>query len=100
MRRCMVLSSRRICRRARRTPRRQVFQLHPGAWRFAAGHRVKLELLPDDAPYGRASDGQQAVTVAGLQLRLPAREKPGANGLVQAPLPKVVPPGAKLARGF
>ena len=81
------------------TPSRQVFQLHPGAWRFAAGHKAKLELLPDDAPYGRASNGQQPVTVAGLELRLPTREKPGANGLVRAPLPKVLPPGAKLARG-
>ena len=41
------------------TPRRQVFQLHPGGWRFAAGHTVKLELLPNDVPYGRASNGQR-----------------------------------------
>jgi predicted acyl esterase len=82
------------------TPSRQVFQLHPGAWQFAPGHRVKLELLPDDAPYGRASNGQQPVTVANLELRLPTRDKPGANTMVQEPLAKVVPPGHRLARGY
>ncbi len=81
-------------------PSRQVFQLHPGAWQFAPGHRVKLELLPDDAPYGRASNGQQPVTVANLELRLPTRDKPGANAMVQEPLAKVVPPGHRLARGY
>jgi hypothetical protein len=83
------------------TPRRQVFQLHPGGWRFAAGHTVKLELLPNDVPYGRASNGQQNVTVSKLQLRLPTVSSPGAaGGLVRTPLPKVLPPGDTLAREF
>ncbi len=82
-------------------PVRQVFQLHPGAWRFAAGHTIKLELLPSDAPYGRPSDGQQEVTVSRLQLRLPTVDRPGAAaGLVERPLEKVVPAGYRLARGF
>ena len=82
-------------------PVRQVFQLHPSAWRFAPGHTVKLELLPNDAPYGRASNGQQPVTVSGLQLRLPTAERPGAaGGLVTSPAPKVVPRGYRLARDF
>ncbi len=80
---------------------RQVFQLHPGAWRFAAGHTVKLELLPNDAPYGRASNGQRPVTVSQLQLRLPTAERPGAaGGLVRRPLPKFLPPGYRLAAEF
>ncbi|MGH2877859.1 MAG: hypothetical protein ACRDLV_16525, partial [Solirubrobacteraceae bacterium] len=80
---------------------RQVFQLHPGAWRFAAGYTVKLELLPDDAPYGRPSNGQRPVIVWRLQLRLPSIGRPGsAGGLVRAPLPKVVPRGYRLAREF
>jgi hypothetical protein len=78
-----------------------VFQLHPGGWRFAAGHTVKLELLPDDAPYGRASNHQRTVTVSDLQLRLPSVNRPGAaGGLVREPLPKVVPRGDRLAREF
>jgi len=79
----------------------QVFQLHPGAWRFAPGHTVKLELLPNDSPYGRESNGQQDVTVSHLQLRLPTVGHPGAGGgLVQKPLAKFLPPGYKLAAEF
>jgi hypothetical protein len=82
-------------------PVRQVFELHPGAWRFAPGHTVKLELLPNDAPYGRASNGQQPVTVSDLQLRLPSVNRPGAaSGLVKRPAPKFLPPGYKLAAEF
>ena len=66
----------------------QVFQLHPGAWHFAAGHIPKLELLGQDAPYVRASNGAFSISVADLQLRLPVHEAPGAPGtpsIVTAP---------------
>jgi predicted acyl esterase len=49
------------------------FQLHPQAYRFAAGHLAKLELLPSDPPYARPSNLQGPITVAGLRLRLPTR---------------------------
>ena len=49
----------------------QVFQLHPGAWHFAAGHVPELELLGRDSPYLRASNGTFSITVTGLRLRLP-----------------------------
>lgn len=82
-------------------PVRQVFQLHPGGWRFAPGHSVKLELLPDDAPYGRAANDQRAVTVSQLQLRLPTADRPGAaGGLVKRPSVKLVPRGYRLAAEF
>jgi hypothetical protein len=83
-----------------------VFQLHPNAYRFAAGHVVKLELLPNDATttasssYGRPSEDQRDVTVRGLELRLPVLEHPGYAGIVEVPLPKVVPPGYQLASDF
>jgi predicted acyl esterase len=80
------------------TPTRQVFQLHADGWKFAAGHVAKLELLPNDEPYGRASNGQLGVTVSNLELRLPVLEKPG--GAVKSPAPKVVPAGYTLARDF
>ena len=88
------------------SPVQQVFQLHPNAYRFAAGHVVKLELLPNDATttasssYGRASEDQRDVTVRGLELRLPVLEHPGYAGIVEEPLPKVVPPGYQLASDF
>jgi predicted acyl esterase len=78
-----------------------VFQLHPQAYRFAAGDVAKLELLPSDAPYARVSNAQAPLTVSDLELRLPVREQPGAlGGLVQAPAPKVLPPGYELAAGY
>ena len=72
----------------------QVFQLHPGAWHFAAGHIPKLELLGQDSPYVRTSNGDFSISVSDLQLRLPVHEAPGAPGtppIVGAPLPH---PGA------
>ncbi|MFN8160649.1 MAG: acetylxylan esterase [Solirubrobacterales bacterium] len=79
----------------------QVFQLHPNGWHFAAGHVAKLELLPSDPPYGRASNGQKRVTVRNLRLTLPVLERPGAvGGTVKAPSPKLVPKGYALASQF
>jgi hypothetical protein len=83
------------------SPVRQVFQLHPNGYRLAGGHVAKLELLPNDTPYGRTSNGQANVTVSNLQLRLPVLENPGdLGGLVQEPAGKLVPPGYHLARDF
>jgi hypothetical protein len=76
-----------------------VFQLHPVGWQFAPGHTAKLELLPNDAPYGRVSNGQLPVTVSNLQLRLPVLEQPNGT-TISAPAAKVVPAGYTLARDF
>jgi dienelactone hydrolase len=82
-------------------PTRQVFQLHPNGWRFEEGHVAKLELLPADVPYSRATNGQLPVTISDLELRLPVREAPGAaGGAVVEPAPKVVPDGYDLAADF
>lgn len=72
----------------------QVFQLHPGAWHFAAGHIAKLELVGQDSAYVRISNGQFSISVSDLQLRLPVHEVPGAPGTpasVTSPLPEVQP---------
>jgi predicted acyl esterase len=83
------------------TGTRQVFQLHPGRWHFDEGHIAKLELMPDDQPYGRNSNGQTPITVQNIELRLPVVETPGAaGGVVQAPAGKIVPTGYALARDF
>jgi predicted acyl esterase len=75
-------------------PSRQVWQLHPQAWKVEPGHTVKLELLGRDQPYALAQTGQTAVDVANLELRLPTIEAPGAaDGAVAAPAPKVFPKG-------
>jgi hypothetical protein len=102
-----TLVARGLWRPATGGPKRQVFQLHPNGWTFAAGHVPKLELLAADAGgsalqnYGRPSDGQQPVTVSRLELRIPVVDRPGAGGgIVRKPAPKVLPPGTRLAADF
>jgi hypothetical protein len=102
-----TLVARGLWRPATGGPTRQVYQLHPNGWTFAAGHVPKLELLAADADgaplanYGRPSNNQQPLTVSSLKLRIPVVERPGADdGLVRPPAPKLVPPGSKLAADF
>jgi predicted acyl esterase len=102
-----TLVARGLWRPATGGPTKQVFQLHPNGWTFAAGHVAKLELLPADTDpgltggYGRASNDQQPVTVKQLELRLPVREAPGSlDGLVGAAAQRVLPKGEKLAADF
>jgi hypothetical protein len=85
----------------------QVFQLHPNVYHLADGHLLKLELLPDDAPYSIVNAttpddaAQHAITVSDLELRVPTMDAPGsASGMVQAPAAKFLPPGYELARDF
>ena len=81
---------------------RQVFQLHPGAWHFAAGQVPELELLGKDAPYSRPSNGTFTIKVSNLQLRLPVHEVPGASGTpanVHKPLRVVTPQSLAHANG-
>jgi hypothetical protein len=66
---------------------RQTFQLHEGAWHFAAGHIPELELLGRDAPYLRPSNGTFTIEVSDLELQLPVHDIPGAAGV-----PAVVTP--------
>ncbi|MGH2953505.1 MAG: CocE/NonD family hydrolase C-terminal non-catalytic domain-containing protein [Solirubrobacterales bacterium] len=56
---------------------RVAFQLHGQAWRFAAGHRIRLELAQDDQPFVRATDVGSSLELAGARLTLPVREGGG-----------------------
>jgi dienelactone hydrolase len=89
----------------------QVFQLHPGAWHFAAGHIPKLELLGQDAPYARPNNEPFTISVSDLELRLPVHEAPDSAGagpgrVVTSPRPPFVPgrlcghrPFSRIAKG-
>ncbi len=82
---------------------KQVFQLHPQAWKVESGHVLKLQLVVQDSTYARTSSSTStsaaSIKVRNLELRLPTIEKPGSDeGLVQTPLPKYLPPGYSLAR--
>jgi predicted acyl esterase len=75
---------------------RQVFQLHPAGWRFAPGHTPKLELLGQDAPYLRPSNGAFSIAVSNLELRLPVHDAPDCRQVLPPAAP-VVPAGQQLA---
>ena len=47
------------------------FQIADQGYRFAAGHRMKVEVTADDAPYHQASSIPATVTVDRLSLTLP-----------------------------
>lgn len=53
---------------------RVTFQLAPQGYRFAPGHRLKLELAANDAPTFQASNIPAAVTVGEVELLLPLLE--------------------------
>ena len=92
-------SSQRLIARALYRPTgdgRRVFQLHPNGYEFEAGHTVKLELLGNDAPYGRKSNPSFSIKVSKLDFRIPVAEEPGA-GQVRQPAALFVPKGARLA---
>ena len=80
--------------RPRATGRPEPFQLAPAGWHVAAGHVLKLELLGQDAPHFRASNGTFSIAVRDLELRLPVAQPPGAAPGVKAPAPPVMPAGA------
>ena len=48
--------------------------LHGAAWRFPAGHRIRLELAQDDDPYVRHADQEGSLEVGPVGLSLPTRE--------------------------
>ncbi|MBW3664497.1 MAG: hypothetical protein KY469_15460 [Actinobacteria bacterium] len=55
------------------------FQLAPQGYRFPAGHRIKVEVVANDAPYYQASNIPAVVSVDGLELTLPLLEPPSAR---------------------
>src|SRR3954453_20624934 len=63
---------------------RVVFQLHPGAWQFAAGPVPKLQLPARDTPYSRASNGTFTIGVSDVEVRLPVHDAPGGQVLAPA----------------
>jgi hypothetical protein len=81
---------------------KQVFQLHPQAWKVEAGQVIKLQLLIQDSTYARSSSSATtsaaSIAVKNLELRVPTIEAPGSDGgLVETPRPKYLPPGYTLA---
>ncbi len=52
---------------------KNVWQLHPGSWRFRRGHTAELELLGADVPYGRPSNSAFKTVLRNVRVRTPVR---------------------------
>jgi X-Pro dipeptidyl-peptidase-like protein len=77
---------------------RNIWQLHPGAWRFRKGHAARLELVGGDPPYARPSNGVFRIDVRRLRLTLPVRQRPDCETIRPVSRPPL-PPGERLAPG-
>jgi hypothetical protein len=75
---------------------RQVWQLHPAAWKFEPGHAIELQLLGADPPYSRPSNSSFEIEVSKLKLRLPVRQHPD-GAVIRRPGPPVLLPGQRPA---
>jgi hypothetical protein len=75
-----------------------VWQLNANGWRFAPGHVAELELLGEDPPYARPSNGAFSISVNHVELRLPVRDAPDCH-TIYAVSPPWLPPGYRLAPG-
>jgi hypothetical protein len=58
-----------------RSSRTVSFSLNGNGWRFARGHRARVEVLGRDAPTYRPSNGTFSVRVTRLRATLPTRER-------------------------
>ena len=52
------------------------FDLNGNAYKFARGHRIKLDFLGRDSPTYRAANGTFSVTVSKLSVALPTHGRP------------------------
>jgi hypothetical protein len=51
------------------------YQLHGNAWRFPAGHRIRIEISQDDDPFIASSITPSSATITAVRLRIPVREQ-------------------------
>jgi predicted acyl esterase len=49
------------------------YELHGNGWRFPQGHRIRIELAQDDAPFLQASSVPSSLTLTGVNLAIPVR---------------------------
>ena len=57
-----------------------VLPLHGAGWRFPKGHRIRLELTQNDAPFVRASNQPSSLLITAARVELPVREASASLG--------------------
>jgi hypothetical protein len=56
------------------------YELHGNGWRFAEGHRIRIEIAQDDHPFVQQSSVPSSTTLDGVSLRIPVREGGSIGG--------------------
>jgi hypothetical protein len=69
------------------------FPLHGNGWRFPGGHRIRVELTQDDAPFVRHSNQPSSLLLSSVRIELPVRE---ASAVVGGEATGAPPPTAEL----
>lgn len=54
--------------------------LHGAGWRFPKGHRIRLELTQNDAPFVRASNQPSSLLISSMRIDIPVREASASMG--------------------
>jgi predicted acyl esterase len=57
-----------------------VLPLHGNGWRFAKGHRIRIELTQNDAPFVRASNQPSSLLISAVRVEVPVREASASLG--------------------
>jgi hypothetical protein len=57
-----------------------VMDLHGNGWRFEQGHKMRIEIAQDDAPYVKSSVPASSLSIAGVQVSVPVREPNPSSG--------------------
>ena len=57
-----------------------VLPLHGNGWRFEKGHKIRIELTQNDAPFVRASNQPSSLLLSAVKVEVPVREASTALG--------------------
>jgi ABC-2 type transport system ATP-binding protein len=85
-----ALVTRGVYRLAERAPEGTdvTFQLWPQAYRFPAGHRIRVEVTPNDEPYLLANSEEVDVEVRSIELSVPVHREQAPGEGPAAPEPE------------
>ena len=67
------------------------YALHGQAWRFPAGHAIRIEASQDDDPYVRRSTTPSSMVIQRAEVRIPVREAGAATTRAPAASPAPAP---------
>jgi len=70
------------------------YEAHGNGWRFAAGHRIRIEIAQDDHPFVQFSSVPSSTTLNGVSLHIPVREGGSIGGGPENPSVAISAPGA------